>query len=178
MKTLSTSQVCEYLGVSRSWVNNHLRKIGFKDPDIESDKANIRTVYYNICDIIEWFNKKATFTRQTKFIDLTDYVAETEILSENFLMPLNIHNACSRVHERFRGELNWVSVNYNIKSIDEIKALSTIQENNGYNNNEMAYRYIFNSGMIKAEICGRKWYINAPEKNLKHPVLVPADIDF
>ena len=178
MKVLNTKEVCELLGVSRSWVNSHLRKIGFKNLDLTSDKANIKTIYYKTDDIVNWFNKNALFSRQTMYIDLADHMPKTILSLSTFDIPSNIHNATIRVNERMRGECSWVTVDYKISSIEDLKSLSELQNIYGFNNSEMTYRYIFSSGMIKAEICGRKWYIEAPEKKLYHPVLVPADENF
>ena len=75
---ISTKELCEKLGVSRSWVGKYLRSIGKQGLLRPGDKANLRTVYYEESDVVAYLNANAIFSRQTEWLNLADYVEEAK----------------------------------------------------------------------------------------------------
>lgn len=200
MDILSTSEVCEKLGVSRAWVNNYIRELGGVKPPEDREMANIRTVYYDEADLLRWLNENATFSRQTMKLDLCDYAPE-DIVRDRLLqieaMPkitgedIECRNEARRaflkeilpdeleaehhfVLPRKRGLLPWVPVKHSIERLEDLRSMRELQEAWDCRSTEMVYREIFSRGMIRAEVCGRRWYMAAPEQKHRFPITMPA----
>lgn len=200
MAILSTAEVCEKLGVSRAWVNNYIRELGGVQPPEDREMANIRTIYYDEADLLRWLNKNASFSRQTVKLDLCDYAPE-DLVRDRLLqieaMPKVTGDDIERRHEarraflqeilpaeleaelhfvipRKRGLLPWVAVTHSIQRLEDLRSMKDLQEAWDCRSTEMVYREIFIRSMIRVEVCGRRWYMAAPEPRPRHPLTVPA----
>lgn len=193
---ITTKQLCEQLGVSRNFVNQHLRHLGSLP---QLDENRMKTVVYPVDSVITWINENAVFSRQTELLDLSCYASEEQIqevydkvdkypkntiagiearqaLLDEFyakVLPPEYLSQRDLINVRNRGRLPWIPVEYKISSFSE---LYSIKELKGEKSEEIAYRTIYSSGMIRMELIGRKWYIensNIP----KYPLLMPADYE-
>lgn len=206
---MSTKELSLKLGISRSWINQYLRRLGqqgafvmqFLQLSDSEFKANLRTVYYDEADIITYLNSHALFSRQTEWINLTDYMEkdkiegnlkelnaikalpskEKEIEYYKFLdkiLPPDIRFFVSKrdilAFSRNRGAFPWQSVKASIKNLDD---LSTIDALKGNHSEELIYRNNFKYGRIRVTAHGRTWYMDspdAPEPGDDLTILIPA----
>lgn len=201
MAILSTTEVCAKLGVSRAWVNNHIRLLGGVEPPDLRERSNKRTIYYDEDELLYWANSVAIFSRQTIRMDLCDFTPEKRVqkrLIELTKMPTNtspekkrrdaayqkfleevlpedLIEAHNRVHPRKRGFLPWVTVDHSIERLEDLYSMKDLKAAWGYQSAEMVYRDIFMNAMIRVELCGRCWYTKAPGPAPKVPIIFPID---
>lgn len=200
MGILSTSEICEKLGVSRAWVNNHLRSLGGIVEPENRDKANIRTVYYSETELISWLNEHATFSRQTMRLDLCDFASEGFVRNQlkrieemptdteeainyrdhalySFLKkiyPPEVKSLQEAVDPRERGRLPWVQIDHKVEHLEDLQSIKDLQKLWSHRSAELTYRTIFSSCMIRVEVCGRCWYMSESKRDLLYPITVPA----
>lgn len=200
MAILSTSEVCEKLGVSRAWVNNYIRFLGGVQPPEDREMANIRTIYYDEADLLRWLNENAAFSRQTVKLDLCDYAPEDmvrdrllqieampKVTGEDIerrnearrdflkeILPAELEAEHHYVIPRKRGLLAWVPVKHSIERLEDLRSMKELQEAWEHRSTEMVYREIFTRAMIRVEVCGRRWYMAAPEPVPRFPITMPA----
>lgn len=193
---LETNTLCSTLHVSRSWVNTYLRSLGKKLPSRDPYRPNV--IWYDPTEVLSWFQQHASFSRQTETIDLLDYgVDKEEYLKlrsaleepgtvavqeergeryENYLksvLPADIYNR-SHLSFRRRGEVEWVPVCLFLKSLDSLKTIRDIMAQNGYRNEEMAYRDVFLGSMIRVSVAGRTWFLEEKKPEMELPVVIRA----
>lgn len=70
MAILSTIEVCVKFGISRAWVNNHIRMLGVVQPPDPRERSNKRTTYYDEDELLYWMNSVALFSCPTKPLPL------------------------------------------------------------------------------------------------------------
>ena len=178
---ISTKELCEKLGVSRSWVNKYLRPIGKQGPQLPGDKANSRTVYYDEETIVAYLNTHAVFTRQTEWLNLADHVEEAKarhtlkaidaipkedrekeywkFLSAVLPPGVSVFDNPS-ISSRYRGRYPWQTVKSCIKTLEELSTMSTMK---GDHSEELIYRENFEYGRVRVMVHGRTWFMSAPE---------------
>jgi transcriptional regulator with XRE-family HTH domain len=194
---ISTRELCEKLGVSRSWVIKYLRPLGMQ-PQSTEKLANLRTVYYDAETIVAYINHNAAFTRQTEWLNLADYMdadqlqrtlANIDSLAKdeqevaywnllNTILPPGVKVFASPgENARCRGQYPWQSVRGCIKSLDDLSTMATMRENRS---EELVYRDNFENGRVRVTVHGRTWFMDAPEltdiasMNNKLLKLIPA----
>lgn len=195
---ISTKELCEKLGVSRSWVNKYLRPIGKQGPQLPDDKANLRTVYYDEENIVAYLNTHAVFTRQTEWLNLADHTEEAKarrtlkaidampkedrekeywkFLSAVLPPGVTVFDNPS-ISSRNRGIYPWQTVKGRIKTLDELSTMATMK---GDRSEELIYRENFECGRVRVMVHGRTWFMGAPELtditavNDKLYLLIPA----
>lgn len=202
---LDTKDLITTLGVSRNWINEHMRDLGHRT--LISGKSTIRkniVIVYEKEDVLAWLNENAIFERQTirvppsYFGRISDsdaqQVFDTIASMESFEERLAAHNRFIKMAvpqeflERDTSRSNvrkridpWVAVTGEIQ-ITDFKQLRSVQSIlhslNPYSASlELAYRHIYNSGMIRVTIKGRVWYIDDPAKPLPgYSFLFPAHL--
>jgi transcriptional regulator with XRE-family HTH domain len=176
---ISTRELCEKLGVSRSWVIKYLRPLGMQ-PQSTEKLANLRTVYYDAETIVAYINHNAVFSRQTEWLNLADYMDadqlrtlanidslakdEREIEYWSFLdtiLPPGVKIFASpEENARCRGQYPWRIVRGCIKSLDDLSTMATMRENRS---EELVYRDNFENGRVRVTVHGRTWFMDAPE---------------
>lgn len=179
-----TKEVSEILQVSRSWINNHLRELGMKH------LTRGTQVEYFENEIIDWLNSNARFFKKTEFLDLTKYASIDEIgdwyldvteagilhredVYKNFLeriLPADYFSLhTEKINPRKRGLIKWQEIEYTIDSFKQLKTINELREGKS---EELAYREIYEKGMIKVEIGGRRWFIEAEDRP-EYAILMP-----
>ena len=184
---LTTMELCEKLGVSRSWVNTHLRHLG-SAPDFIGDGTRIRTVFYCEYDVVKWLNDHAVCHAQTKEVSLRDYATDAQIervsskvraslerdkcpahligdlvfaSTIDALLPGDVAEEAERVDSRKRGDLPWVPVSRKISALDDLRSIKVIADGASP---EIGYRRAFTLAMIRFEVDGRCWFV-MPERD-------------
>ena len=189
MKFLTTSELMNKLGVSRQWVNQHLRDMGqviIKD--------NLRVVEYDRDAVLDWINANAECTRQMfpiaadhfglisndeairiheqtialrKKRDIASIERAEELSEELFrlALPADMYERMKEIGGglRMRGVTPWAAMDYQVKSLDEMFTINELLERFEWRNNEIAYRHIYAEGWIRVAVAGRRWYVPAPE---------------
>lgn len=172
---ISTKELCEKLGVSRSWVGKYLRSIGKQGPQLPGDKANLRTIYYDEESIVAYLNAHAIFSRQTEWLNLADYVEESKarralkaidampkkdrekeywkFLSEILPPGISIFDGPS-ISARERGIYPWQTIKRCIKGLNEVHTMAAMK---GDHSEELIYRENFEYGRVRIKIHGRTW---------------------
>lgn len=173
---LTTKEVCEVLGVSRSWVNNHLRHLG--EPGWETNDR--RWIFYDRRKILNYINTNATITRQTEFLDLAHFVPTDELLQKlKFFdsMPdpeegaaakavyirTILPDAYSPIYDtefaaRHRGEYPWYrDAKTKIDDLAHLATMADLRQHHGHSS-EMIYRSNFYMGVPKITLHGRVWF--------------------
>lgn len=177
MAMLSTKDLCEALGVSRGWINTYLRHLGTQGPQRPDDRANIRTVYYDENQVLQYLNAHATFSRQTEPLDLTDYMDEAELRSRldeikamdkedgdraywrliDRILPDGVKIITDpKISARFRGLYEWRPVRARIEQLSD---LSTMVQMCGEGSQELIYRENFEYARVRVQIHGRTWFM-------------------
>jgi len=100
------------------------------------------------------------------------YVARRVILKE--ILPEDLEAEYHFVRPRKRGLLPWVPVQHKIEKLEDLRTMKNLQEDWSCRSTELVYRTIFVGGLIRVEVCGRRWYMAAPETALRFPLTVPA----
>ena len=184
---LETKDLMSLLGVSRSWVNTHLRGIGTR---LKTNKGNRLqpAVSYDAEDILKWINDNAVFERQTKrmlyssFGQVTDEEAENawdkiqaaisieakEEIFETFLtraLPEDLLEAFNLLETNSRHRTApWVAAEgFQVEKFENLMSIKAMAEQLQFNSDEMVYREIYRRGMIRVTVKGRVWYMADPE---------------
>ena len=183
---ISTKELCEKLGVSRSWVGKYLRSIGKQGPLRPGDKANLRTVYYEESDVVAYLNANAIFSRQTEWLNLADYVEEAKarralkaidsmpkkdrekeywkFLSEVLPPGISIFDGPS-ISARERGIYPWQTIKGCIKGLNELHTMAAMK---GDHSEELIYRENFEYGRIRIKIHGRTWFMSCLPRTINY----------
>lgn len=196
---MNTSELRQVLGVSRGWINTHLRHLG---GEVMQD-GNKRAVPYDYKEVLAWANENAVFTRQVVPLDLTKYAAEDEVeekmdaidnMPKNTIaqqeareeaydaflqkiLPEEIYESVSSGWgRRNRGLLPWERIEYEIEELDELCSIRDLMRHWGYRNEEMAYREIFALCMVRCEVKGRVWFIYPREGMPKYGIQIPVKL--
>lgn len=194
---MTTMELCEKLGVSRSWVNTHLRELG-TTPEFVEEASCIRSVLYSEEKVVEWLNSHAVCSVQTQRISALDYATADEIeaycreieakaeaertenkCSVQFdldmvlaqFLPSHLYLSIFLIDPRKRGQIPWVPVDRKIQSLDELQSVKDLA---GGGSPELAYRYAYSAGLIRYEVDGRKWFVDPDNPETREwSVLVP-----
>ena len=187
---LSTRQLCEDLGVSRSWVNTHLSHLGGEKVAGGRTRSERRAVMYDPAKVLAWLNENAIFSRQTVPVHVGQFFSEEDLASctadgdfEKMLAkrlpeewPELLANAEWRARE-MRGYAPWVCVSHKIKRLAQLHTMKQLLAERGSHSSELIYRYMYESGWIRAEVAGRCWWMEPPEQHgdrLRFPFAVPT----
>lgn len=189
---LSTKELCEALGVSRAWVNSYLRHLGNQGPQKVDDRANIRTVYYDENDVLQYLNANATFSRQTELLHLTDYMEEDELRSRlqdikamekvdgvkaywrliDRILPDGVKVIAEpKISARYRGQYEWQPAPAQIRKLGD---LATMAKMRGNCSDELIYRENFECGRIRVMVHGRTWFMPGADDWSDLDVLIRA----
>lgn len=189
---LSTTDLCKTLGVSRAWVNTHLRDLGVQGAQRLDDKANIRTVYYDPARVLEYLNSHAAFSRQTEPLDLTDYMEEAELrrsLQEikamekvdgekaywrliDRILPEGVKVITEpRISARYRGQYEWQPATARIRKLDDLATMAAMCDGHSA---ELVYRENFEYGRIRVMVHGRTWFMSGVDEWSDLTVLIRA----
>lgn len=199
--TLTRAELCRALDVSRYWVNTHLQHLGKVEMMGSNDTLNKRAATYEAGEVLDWFNENAEFSRQTHWLNLLDYAAEQEIESvynEMGKCPSTIDGVKKRVEilrdflrqilpaetfaafteydtisVRQRDSLPWVETDAKITDLEQLYTIKKLRRGK---NSKIAYRDIFNRGMIRVKIHGREWFMNDEQGSLQYKMLMSAGV--
>lgn len=186
MDKYTTSQISEELGVSRNWINQHLRHLGTRELE---EKRDLRIpklqVMYDYDRVLKWFNDHANFSRQTMFILYSCFGVfsdeeATKILNDihkqyssdenrlNLLralrdfderaIPEELLKLFDKFDSRNRGNI-WVPVeDVQINNFNEIFTMNELLANRNAKSNETVYRDLYLGAAIRVEVFGKVWY--------------------
>jgi len=98
--------------------------------------------------------------------------ARRDFLKE--ILPSELEAETHFVIPRKRGLLPWVSEKHTIGALSDLRSMRDLQEAWDCRTTEMVYREIFTRAMIRVEVCGRRWYMAAPEQKPHFPITMPA----
>ena len=196
MSIITTSQLCDLLKVSRSWVHQYLRDSAVDPKDIkERDIKTLRTVWYDTEKVLKWFNENAEFSSQTEQVDWASFVPKkfidvemraVEKLYDPILDALSYQKAQLVLLEqtlpedilvrlypktRDRGFYDWIPVSAEIEALDKMYTIKDILRMIDKNSTEIAYRHIFKYSYTRVSVAGHTWFIeNKDYKNMFWPL--------
>lgn len=189
---MTTIELCNALGVSRSWVNRYLRSMGTVGWD--DQHPNLRWVYYDEGDIVDYINAHAIFDRKTTWINLTDFADEVELkkqlldiknikddrdrqkaywdLVSKTLPPDTVVFSLPNLDARNRGKYPWRKAKRRITQLDELCTMADLQ---GEKSAELVYRDAFASGWLRVRVHGHTWFVMPDQPTSDDlALLVPA----
>lgn len=190
---LSTSELCDILNITRTWIYTHMRSLGkAATPEDVSENPGYRNkVLYDVKDVLEFIYIHGDFTRQTEFEDMKKHAITEQrfadtmnkikqeparrraALYKDFLEKSYVYDFIPYGENGTGRRLYpWVVVEYVITDLKELKTIKQLGSDLGYNNTEAVYRHIFRNGMIRVNVFGRSWYVQPLIP--KCGVLVPA----
>lgn len=88
-------------------------------------------------------------------------------------VPEEIYRNAVLVNERARGQLSWEPMQHRIERLEQLQTMKQLMTKWKHRSTELTYRQIFQTAMIRVEIDGRIWFMDAPEKGIQYPLLMP-----